>query len=67
MEREAIVGAEEFLGNGSNLSIALVTIASWPSEPTTKSFIEYPEEFLTTLPPTFITSPFWSTHSRPLT
>ena len=32
-----------------------------------KSFIEYPEEFLTTLPPTFITSPFGSTHSSPLT
>ena len=56
-----------FLGSGSNFNVALVTIPKVPSEPTIKSFIEYPELFFTTLPPTFIIFPFGSTTSNPLT
>ena len=55
-----------FLGKGNNFKIALVTIPSVPSDPIIKSFNEYPELFLTTLPPKFTTSPFGSTTSNPL-
>lgn len=39
-----------FFGKGSNFNIAFVTIPKVPSEPINKSFILYPELFLTTFP-----------------
>jgi hypothetical protein len=50
----------DFLGSGISFKITFVTIPKVPSDPQIKSFMLYPEEFLTTFPPRLSISPFGS-------